>query len=662
MICDICIFMLRQVRHYTSDRYCGPHHQSLSSLERALDGGCPICHVVASAISDRGISFVSSADAFSEFQREWVLVTFQSENPTLCIQPQRSIRRLENPRIQRVRFELVQIHLSKNKFDLSSLGSGPCQVSHPRHSVVSSTTAAHEVASLALDWFATCRDNHECSITSDPSWYPPRLLDVTTAVPRLVDESELQHQGAGYAALSHCWGKEPFLYLDEKNETTFQTHGLSIDELPQNFRDAIQICRWLKLPYIWIDSLCILQSGNGSQADWEHHVKIMELVYSNSAVCISTAAAASAKEGCLKQRDARIIRPVAIDTMRGPSLVVAKDHTMRGFRNARIGSRGWTFQERLLSPRILSIGEHQIFWECRHTNGQGVSETFPDGVGAEFDHRGPFCISSQPIDLANGETSLFLWRSLIEVYAECDLTRADEDKFAAFAGIAKRMQIAFHGSCYVAGFFEPEFPLCLLWYRKEPSPTPIQSTTYRAPSWSWAAVDAIVFFRRVEYRHAELIAHSVTLGDPQNPFGPLIHAEIELNAPLLRVRDSNIFTYSEPNLQLCKIHIHRRDFDYKEDSIRRQMDEFVLLIGSCNNYSYALIVQHADNQNDADLENVTEEVHEAQGIERENNDVVDMEQIATIHPARWKRLGVLQMHIWPESLTSEFEMHNVMLV
>ncbi|OCL07999.1 hypothetical protein AOQ84DRAFT_294015, partial [Glonium stellatum] len=32
---------------------------------------------------------------------------------------------------------------------------------------------------------------------------------------------------------------------------------------------------------------------------------------------------------------------------------------------APIGRRGWIYQERLLSPRILHYTSEQLFWECR---------------------------------------------------------------------------------------------------------------------------------------------------------------------------------------------------------------------------------------------------------------------------------------------------------
>ncbi|KAF2243629.1 heterokaryon incompatibility, partial [Trematosphaeria pertusa] len=70
-----------------------------------------------------------------------------------------------------------------------------------------------------------------------------------------------------YAILRHCWGANPkFLTLTSTNMVE-PRQGIKVSLLPRNFQDAISICKQLRLPYIWIDSLCIVQSGEGSEED-----------------------------------------------------------------------------------------------------------------------------------------------------------------------------------------------------------------------------------------------------------------------------------------------------------------------------------------------------------------------------------------------------------
>lgn len=61
-----------------------------------------------------------------------------------------------------------------------------------------------------------------------------------------------------YIALSHCWGKTQLL-TTEASTIKQRQKGIKWDDLPKTFKDAIRVARILKIQYIWIDSLCILQ-------------------------------------------------------------------------------------------------------------------------------------------------------------------------------------------------------------------------------------------------------------------------------------------------------------------------------------------------------------------------------------------------------------------
>ena len=56
---------------------------------------------------------------------------------------------------------------------------------------------------------------------------------------------------------------------------TLQT-GIPAGGLPKTFRDAINITSCLRIRYLWIDSLCIVQDD---KADWEREAARMAEVY-----------------------------------------------------------------------------------------------------------------------------------------------------------------------------------------------------------------------------------------------------------------------------------------------------------------------------------------------------------------------------------------------
>lgn len=115
------------------------------------------------------------------------------------------------------------------------------------------------------DWLYDCEQNHQdCkSDHKDRDKLPTRLICINEEVPRLVLTAGWEEKDCPrYSTLSHCWGSEPFLQLTEQNFDTFMER-IPFSQLPQTFKDAIQITRELDISYLWIDSLCIKQ-GNGS--------------------------------------------------------------------------------------------------------------------------------------------------------------------------------------------------------------------------------------------------------------------------------------------------------------------------------------------------------------------------------------------------------------
>jgi hypothetical protein len=65
-----------------------------------------------------------------------------------------------------------------------------------------------------------------------------------------------------YVALSHCWG-QAMPDAAKSTQATLQHHlaAIQLANLPLTFIDAILLTRALHIPYLWIDSLCIIQDS-----------------------------------------------------------------------------------------------------------------------------------------------------------------------------------------------------------------------------------------------------------------------------------------------------------------------------------------------------------------------------------------------------------------
>jgi hypothetical protein len=160
-----------------------------------------------------------------------------------------------------------------------------------------------------------------------------------------------------------------------------------IKKLPQTFQDAIHICRKLEFDYLWIGSLCIIQSDAGDPSDsqhisdWQYYVKIMDSIYQNCTINIAAAHGQGPSSGCCAYRKppgiALCRTPIRSLSLRGdlrtlvrndkPTLhVILEGRKYHKVQDCSIGrfhldSRGWVAQERLLSPRILHFAEEEIF-------------------------------------------------------------------------------------------------------------------------------------------------------------------------------------------------------------------------------------------------------------------------------------------------------------
>lgn len=107
-------------------------------------------------------------------------------------------------------------------------------------------------------WLQTCLEDHKgCRSTHDGA-LPTRLIAVGGGSLRLILSSDCSERPQ-YAALSHCWGDHKVLELTQTKLDVFMA-GLPAEELPTTFKDAIEITRGLGIDYLWIDSLCIIQS------------------------------------------------------------------------------------------------------------------------------------------------------------------------------------------------------------------------------------------------------------------------------------------------------------------------------------------------------------------------------------------------------------------
>ncbi|VZH97800.1 unnamed protein product [Fusarium fujikuroi] len=329
---------------------------------------------------------------------------------------------------------------------------------------------------------------------------------------------------SSYAALSYRWGGLDAIWQTTTKNLGMRLTDFNISELPKTLSDTVQVVRNLGLKWVWIDSLCIVQDD---KEDWAREAVKMASIYQNAVVTISADSSQDAKAGLHNERSSSILNDKdsmkicsKLSTNEESSIFLFPDQETRIDRSATnlrdigdllshcaLRDRGWTMQERILSPRIIHYAEDQLYWECLHGIHESEDELYSIGRNvniAKIAHR---IKSAENKEAKKKELKQMLRYWYVHLvggdYSHRSLTYID-DKLLAISGIAKALD-SIHPFGYMAGHWcedDDELVKSLCWKRGGPGK---KAAKYRAPSWSWASQDSAI-----DYGHFNIVG---TLGD-----------------------------------------------------------------------------------------------------------------------------------------------------
>ncbi|RYP74729.1 hypothetical protein DL770_007548 [Monosporascus sp. CRB-9-2] len=215
-------------------------------------------------------------------------------------------------------------------------------------------TSSRVSSSWAQEQIFDCFQNHDgCARfqrQDGPAVLPTRLLDL-----------------ARYVALSYCWGEHQPLCRTTLPALRDRMKRIPWSTLPQTFKDAVLFTRSLQVRYLWIDAVCIIQ---GDAADWVRESGKMFDVYRNSYVTLAAGWGDSSTAGLFSTSSGTKMAELSFRRLRWP-LYVRKEHTVEGnwapnekLQELPLFRRAWTYQERLISPRVLLFVRGDLHFEC----------------------------------------------------------------------------------------------------------------------------------------------------------------------------------------------------------------------------------------------------------------------------------------------------------
>ncbi|KAF7507693.1 hypothetical protein GJ744_010246 [Endocarpon pusillum] len=424
-------------------------------------------------------------------------------------------------------------------------------------------------------WIAECISGHkDCR--------PPVKGPLPTRIVEVIDDDNVRVvSGADsgtdfYITLSYRWGGPQHFSLTI-DTLTDKHKGFGVSSLPAALKDAVTVTKALGIKFIWIDSLCIIQD---SPDDKQKELPRMADYYRNSYLTITASTGKAANSFLISKRLCTthpkpgipkdlvplglLMSPIfeVTEQKDGESDIVGTQFTrdvidcvlvrteVPYFLSMEpISTRGWTFQERVLSPRNLIFGG-RLVWQC-HTR-QASAGGFPywnddapsvdlralgrtlfnshHKIGQEVTHIGGPSVDKAQYDL---------WYRAVEEYSRRDLSVAS-DKLPAISALAQVFR-ELTGDEYLAGIWGGDLLRGLMW-STYPTLDLSKPHLWRAPSWSWAYHDNEVSYKGIPPPYALPVARVLSSAaiplSSMTPLGEVSSAFLEIEGPVLELEKS----------------------------------------------------------------------------------------------------------------------------
>lgn len=250
------------------------------------------------------------------------------------------------------------------------------------------------------------------------------------------------------------------------------------------------VCLALRIEFIWIDSLCIIQD---SEEDWREQAAAMASIYANGFLTIAATKSKDGRGGLFTAASSRLgTFTIPNPLTNGPAeyrihacpRITHFGHSPQDWwsHDFPLLSRGWVYQERQLSQRMLHFGPSEILWEC----GEQVTCECRD-IEKLFNLPGYIAGGKykwRMLSLSTAETWQLRqrWYDIVSEFTGLQLSRPS-DRLPALAGLAGDMQRHRWGR-YLAGLWEDTIIFDLAWMGHGERADP-----WYAPTWSWASLE-----------------------------------------------------------------------------------------------------------------------------------------------------------------------------
>lgn len=489
------------------------HHPNVPSLRASAQAGCGVCKIVMTILRDMNIPEKANSPEKAADSWPYVAIPGEARWERLRFYTDPLPLTTSNPSPRgAMRFGYYMFDKEDNRNSNNFKDAPPwlriSQLDAIVPHLIGREVSQRPSAELAASWLAECVEDHDgCrAIDHERSTLPTRVLEVqvneadTGFHVRLVQTVDLPQPAiARYVALSHCWGTQPPDVLTTRDTLPSHLEEIPFGSLARNFQDAVRLTTELGIPYLWIDSLCIIQHDVD---DWQRECSKMASIFQNATITIAAESASNAHAGFWNERERNDELSCSFSLPRKDGLAlrlsaVRDEIGWKPFLGTEsppvLRKRGWVHQERLLSPRTLYCGSKQMYYECLTSQRfEEIHPAIPQRYSKvtdvlQFSIRAPWLrasdAASQHVHAAYNQ-----YYSIVSEYSRCRLTNED-DRLAAISGIATRFQ-EYSKDDYLAGIWKGDVLRGLCWSCEEPyfaKGSPSIEPQHSPPSWSWAS-------------------------------------------------------------------------------------------------------------------------------------------------------------------------------
>lgn len=279
---------------------------------------------------------------------------------------------------------------------------------------------------------------------------------------------------------------------------------------PRTFRDAFTVTKALGIRYIWIDYVCVNQND---EEDWAFESSRMAAYYGNAALVIAASKARDSNDGCFALRNPLLVRPSRLNlrpdspaALPFPCVwIEMNEYNDLPRETEPLHSRGWTFQEEILSRRLLRYASNKLEWRCLHGNVDDKCRWRFNNTAQSLTRVPELSLISSsnilhaPLESPHQRNLYYdAWYQMVLEFTTHNLTY-QRDTLPALSGVAYELrQRMADNDAYVAGLWLKDLAVGLLWRISTIEKLAVAKLPewqknfdrhdFYSPSWSWVSM------------------------------------------------------------------------------------------------------------------------------------------------------------------------------